>query len=78
MTDEQYNPEHCDGCNADCGLCNDAYKTEGGIKPVKVGRHITRWDYDSEGYCIMRYAQRKCLNDLTRLSLTKELISGAK
>ena len=68
MLDEHYDPNHCDGCTEECGLCMDAFKTEGGLKPAEAGVFCTRLDYDPDGYCVMRYAQRKCLTELMELA----------
>lgn len=64
MLDEKYNPEHCEGCTEDCGLCMDTYKTEGGIKHTDT--HGGLWYFDPEGFCVMRYAQRKCREELRK------------
>lgn len=45
----------------------DAFKTEGGLKAGESGVFYTRLDYDPDGFCVMRYAQRKALNWLVSL-----------
>ena len=67
MLDEHYNPNHCEDCKELCSICMDAYKTEGGLKPVKVGTFCTRLDYDPKGYCVMRYAQRNMMRLLLKM-----------
>lgn len=65
ILDEEFDPNHCEGCTENCGNCHDAYKTKGGVKHTEP--HGGIWEFDPKGYCVMRYAQKRALEKLMSL-----------
>lgn len=62
ILDKEFNPNHCEGCTGNCGDCQDAYKTKGGIKHTDTLGGL--WVFDPKGYCVRRYAQKRAMEHL--------------
>lgn len=73
--DKKYNEHHCDGCERNCGDCQDAFDEPGGAKRGDgMGFFGSCLVFDPDGVTVWRYAQRRVLDQLAELAKRTDII----